>query len=102
MVLVQSTNFIDAGGDGLLSRTAWAAAGNGVLFYDANGDGLISEKREYIFTEWDHTATSDLEALRAAFDSNGDGKLTSADAAFGQFKVMVAYDPATVKALGVS
>jgi hypothetical protein len=49
-----------------------------VLFYDANNDGTISEKRGYIFTECDPTATSDLAALKAAFDTNGDGKLTAA------------------------
>ena len=30
-----------------------------------------------------------MAALRAKFDSNGDGKLTSADAAWANFKVMV-------------
>ncbi len=35
------------------------------------------------------TAKSDMQALRARFDSNNDGKLTAADAAFAQFKVMV-------------
>jgi hypothetical protein len=29
------------------------------------------------------------EALRAAFDTNGDGKLTGADARFGLFRVLV-------------
>jgi hypothetical protein len=58
-------------------------------FFDVGNDGLISERREYVFTAWDPTATSDLKALRAAFDTNGDGRLTAADAAFGQFKVMV-------------
>jgi EF hand len=58
-----------------------------VLFYDDNGDGTISEKREYVFTEWDPTATSDLAALKAAFDTNGDGKLTAAELA--NFKVMI-------------
>ncbi len=87
--LSKSNQFKDAGGDGLLHRTAWAAAGDGVLFFDVGNDGLIGEKREYVFTEWDPTATSDLKALRAAFDTNGDGKLTAADAGFSQFKVMV-------------
>jgi hypothetical protein len=87
--LSRSTTFIDAKGDGLLHRTAWAGAGDGVLFYDAGNDSLITEKREYVFTEWDPTATSDLKALKAAFDSNGDGKLTAADADFSKFKVMV-------------
>jgi hypothetical protein len=60
-----------------------------VLFYDVGNDGLITEKREYVFTEWDPTATSDLKALLAKFDSNGDGKLTALDAEFSKFKVMV-------------
>ena len=60
---------MDADGDGLVQRTAWAGQGDGVLFYDAGNDGLITEKREYVFTEWDPTATSDLKALRAAFDT---------------------------------
>jgi len=47
--LAQSTHFVD-GGDGLKHRTAWAAAGDGVLFYDVSGDGEITEKREYVFT----------------------------------------------------
>ena len=67
--LSRSTVFMDATGDGLANRTAWAAAGNGVLFYDADGGGVISQKREYVFTEWDPTATSDMEALASYFDS---------------------------------
>ncbi|MGR3342899.1 MAG: hypothetical protein ACU0DI_06695 [Paracoccaceae bacterium] len=34
-------------------RTAWAAAGNGVLFYDPDNTGAITEKRQYVFTEWE-------------------------------------------------
>jgi len=77
--LQNSTVFVDSSGDGLQNRTAWAAAGSGVLFYDADGSGTISEKREYVFTEWDPTATSDIEALRSVFDTNGDGKLDWSD-----------------------
>jgi Ca2+-binding RTX toxin-like protein len=87
--LSRSTMFVDAGGDGLLHRTAWAAAGNGVLFYDPDNLGEIAEKRQYVFTEWDPTATSDLEAIASVFDSNGDGVLNSSDAAFADFKVLV-------------
>lgn len=74
-----STQFV-VGSDGLEHRTAWAGAGDGVLFIDADGSGSISNLSEYVFTEWDASAGNDLEALRRAFDSNGDGKLTSADA----------------------
>ena len=45
--------------------------------------------RESAATDWDRTATSDLEALRSVFDTNGDGKLTSADSTWSQFKVAV-------------
>ena len=71
--LAQSRHFVD-GCDGLKHRTAWAAAGDGVLFFDAMGDGQINERREYVFTDWDPTATSDLEDLRSVFDTNRDGK----------------------------
>ncbi|GFE49041.1 hypothetical protein So717_07940 [Roseobacter cerasinus] len=80
---------MDAGGDGLLHRTAWAGSGDGVLFIDDDGDGAISEKKEYVFTEWDPTATDDLAALRAVFDSNDDGVLDASDARFADFKVLV-------------
>ncbi|WP_299969309.1 calcium-binding protein [uncultured Roseobacter sp.] len=87
--LSKSTIFMDAGGDGLLHRTAWAGAGDGVLFIDDDGDGAISEKREFVFTEWDPTATDDLAALRAVFDSSDDGVLDASDDRFADFKVLV-------------
>lgn len=86
--LSRSTKFID-GGEGLLHKTAWAAAGNGVLFFDPDGRNTITEKRQYVFTDWNPTASGDLEALRSVWDSNGDGKLTAADTDFAKFKVMV-------------
>ena len=87
--LSESTQYIDSGNSGLQHRTAWAGAGDGVLFFDPDGRDAITETRQYVFTEWDPGAASDLEALRSAFDSNGDGKLTSADAEFAKFKVLV-------------
>jgi hypothetical protein len=86
--LSRSTRFVD-GGEGLLHRTAWAAAGNGVLFFDPDGRNAITEERQYVFTKWNPTAAGDLEALRSVWDSNGDGKLTAADAEFAKFKVLV-------------
>lgn len=86
--LSQSTQFV-VGEGGLEHRTAWAGAGDGVLFIDADGSGSISNLSEYVFTEWDASAGDDLEALRRVFDSNGDGKLTSADARWGEFRVQV-------------
>ena len=51
--LSKSTQIIDSGNDGLKHRTAWAASGDGVLFFDADNDSKISQTREYVFTEWD-------------------------------------------------
>ena len=49
--LNRSTVFME-GDEGLRHRTAWAGAGDGVLFYDTDGDNAISDIREYVFTEW--------------------------------------------------
>ncbi|MEO9527302.1 hypothetical protein [Roseibium sp.] len=89
MALDRSTVFLDTGGDGFLHRTAWAGEGDGVLYFDPDGRNEITEKRQFVFTEWDPTATSDLEALASVFDSNGDGVLNLGDTDFGKFKVMV-------------
>jgi hypothetical protein len=81
---------------------AWAAAGNGVLFFDPDGRNAITEDRQYIFTKWDPTAADDMAALRGAFDSNGDGKLTNLDTDFAKFKLLVsnADGSTTVQTLG--
>ncbi|MEM0978091.1 MAG: calcium-binding protein [Pseudomonadota bacterium] len=86
--LSESTVFM-AGKDGLDHNIAWAAAGDGVLFYDPDGTGEITELRQYVFTEWDPTASSDIEALANVFDSNGDGVFDANDAEWANFKVMV-------------
>jgi hypothetical protein len=83
-----STQFTP-GTDGLQHRSSWAAAGNGVLFFDPDGRNAITEARQYVFTEWNPTASGDLEALRSVWDTNGDGKLTAADTEFAKFKVLV-------------
>jgi Ca2+-binding RTX toxin-like protein len=88
-VLSQSTVFFDTTGDGLQNQTAWAGAGDAVLFYDPDGTGELTEKRQYVFTEWDPTATSDIEALRSVFDSNNDGVFDANDDEWSNFKVMV-------------
>ena len=68
----------------------------------SHGDGKISDRRGDVFTDWAAGASDDMEALRAAFDSNGDGKLTAADARFNEFRVLVtnADGSTKVKTLG--
>ena len=76
-------------GDGYQHLTAWAGAGNGVLVYDPNGTGQITQQDQVVFTDWDPTATSDMQALLDVFDTNHDGKLDAGDSKFAEFKVMV-------------
>jgi hypothetical protein len=87
--LTSSNNFFDMAGDGYQHRTAWVGAGDAVLAFDANNDGLINQKNEIVFTEWDPTADSDMQALLNVFDSNSNGKLDAGDAKFSQFKLLV-------------
>ena len=87
--LDQSSVYFDIRGDGYKHRTAWAGNGDGVLMIDADGDGTISNRKEVIFTDWDPTADSDVEALRQVFDTDKNGVLDASDADWSKFKVMV-------------
>jgi hypothetical protein len=80
---------LDLNGDGYQHLTAWAAPGDALLAYDANNDGKIDQQNEIDFTQWDPTATSDMQALRDVFDTNHGGKLSASDANFSQFKLIV-------------
>jgi len=87
--LGSSGQYVDMTGSGYQNRTAWAGAGNGVLVFDVNGNGSVDSPKEIQFTEWDPTATSDMQALRDVFDTNHNGKLDAGDTNFAAFKVMV-------------
>jgi hypothetical protein len=65
--LTSSNEFFDMAGAGQQNLTAWAGAGNGVLFYDPNGTGQLTQANQIIFTDWDPTATSDMQALLDVF-----------------------------------
>jgi hypothetical protein len=69
--------------------------------------GVVRQHRGCHFTQWDPTARSDLEALRSVYDTNGDGKLTSADSTWSQFRVAVTEPDGTLSyhtlgALGIT
>jgi hypothetical protein len=87
--LSSSSQFHDMTGDGYQNRTAWAGAGNGVLAIDLKGTGVIDTPDEFEFTDWDPTATSDMQALRDVFDTDHDGKLDAGDTDWNEFGVLV-------------
>ncbi len=63
--------------------TAWAAPDDGILVRDANHNGTVDNASEFVFGSG---SVTDLAAL-AAYDTNHDGQLSSADADFGSFAV---------------
>ncbi len=87
--LSSSSMFFDMTGDGQQNLTAWAGAGNGVLFYDPTGTGQLTQADQIDFMDWDPGATSDMQALEDVFDTNHDGSLDSGDTDFADFYVMV-------------
>jgi uncharacterized membrane protein YdcZ (DUF606 family) len=86
--LSSSNTFFDMAGEGRQHLTAWAGPGNGVLFYDPTGTGQLTQANQMIFTDWDPTAHSDMQALLDVFDTNHDGALDAGDANFADFFVM--------------
>jgi uncharacterized metal-binding protein len=87
--LGSSNTFFDMAGDGYKHRTAWAGLQDGVLAIDADGDGKIDQQKEIVFTEWDPTATSDMQALRNIFDTNHNGQLDAGDERFADFRLVI-------------
>lgn len=72
--------------DGVVYRTGWVGQDDGILVLDRNGDGRIDRQSEISFVEDVKGAKTDLEGL-AAYDSDGDGRLTSSDERFDEFRV---------------
>jgi trimeric autotransporter adhesin len=57
--------------------------------FDTTGQGQLTQANQIIFTDWDPSATSDMQALEDVFDTNHDGSLDAGDADFNDFFVMV-------------
>ncbi|WP_327194515.1 tandem-95 repeat protein [Novosphingobium beihaiensis] len=81
----------DLDGDGLADDTSWIGNTEGFLFLDRDGNGTVSNAGEFSFVDDVEGAASDLAGL-AAYDSNGDGVLSSADARFSDFRVWLDAD----------
>jgi len=93
--LSSSSAQFDMEGKGTLEHTAWAGSNDGILAIDLapNGaiapDGVIDQAKEINFGLWAPGASSDMEALREVFDTNGNGWLDPGDADWADFRVWV-------------
>ena len=80
----------DHNADNIKTGSGWAARDDGFLVRDLNGNGTIDTGRELFGVDTiksnNTLATQGFDALRD-LDSNADGQITSADAAYGQLKV---------------
>ncbi|MDR6155544.1 Ca2+-binding RTX toxin-like protein [Acidovorax delafieldii] len=90
-----NSTYFDHEGDGFAERTGWVGRDDGLLVRDLNDDGKISSGAELF---GNHTilgngqrASNGFSAL-AELDSNGDGKISSSDAAWNSLQVWRDYD----------
>ncbi len=83
--LADSKTRFDMNGDGLADKTGWIESGDALLALDRDRNGKIDGIDEISFVKDKAGAKTDLEGL-AAFDSNGDGKLSAVDTRFVEFR----------------
>lgn len=72
--------------DGFREASGWVTGGDGLLAIDRNGNGTIDDNSELFGN--DATHATGFETL-AAYDSNHDNKITSADAQFANLRVWI-------------
>ncbi len=90
LALNPASVYFDLDHNGFAERTGWVAPTDGLLVLDRNRNGQIDSGAELF---GNHTRLADgrkaengFEAL-AAFDANGDGRITAADAVFTQLNI---------------
>ncbi|MET1112193.1 MAG: calcium-binding protein, partial [Allosphingosinicella sp.] len=80
--LDQSRAYFDVDGDMFRERTGWLRGDDGFLVLDSNGNGRVDGIAE-LFGDRAQGGFAEL----AAYDSNGDGKITVADIIWGELRV---------------
>lgn len=89
-VAASSGVLFDHNADGIQTTSGWVKPDDGLLVRDINGNGLINTGRELFgdstLLKDGTTAVNGFVAL-AELDSNADGVIDAADAAFGELKV---------------
>ncbi|MBK6850239.1 MAG: peptidoglycan DD-metalloendopeptidase family protein [Burkholderiales bacterium] len=77
--------YYDVKGDGFRRHIGWVGTDDGLLVVDKNADGKITLADEVSFALWTaNPADSDLDGLRAVFDTNTDGTIDARDTQFGK------------------
>jgi len=77
-----SSTYFDVDGDLFRERTGWLKGDDGFLVLDANGNGRVDDISEMFGNRFQ----GGYDEL-AAYDSNGDGKITMADAVWASLQV---------------
>ena len=83
-----SRAYFDVKGDGFRRNIGWIGADDAFLTIDKNADGKIDQADELSFALWtaDQNDT-DVEALKALFDTNNNNRIDAGDAQYGQLRV---------------
>jgi hypothetical protein len=82
--LVEQVVHFDMDMDGFEEATGWVKADDGLLVLDRNGDGLINDLSELFGTQ---IATDSGFTRLQPLDTNADGWISAADAAFAALRV---------------
>jgi len=82
-----SNVFFDVNGDGWKRRISWVKPGDGLLAFDHDGNGKIERADGISFVPYASEQQTDMSALRAAFDTNNDGRFDAADQEWSSFGV---------------
>lgn len=83
----ESDVFFDIDNDGYLERHGWVDPDDGILAIDLNANGVIDGPEEYAFSWSTPSDDTDMQALAALYDSNGDGILGGQDLRFADFRI---------------
>jgi hypothetical protein len=97
-----SATYFDLTNDGFAERTGWVTGGDGLLALDRNNNGIIDNQSELFgngrldgtsgpYGNPEITDTDGFAALKL-LDSNGDNKITAADAQFSSLRMWVDAD----------
>jgi hypothetical protein len=82
IALEDSAAYFDGDGDLFAERTGWLGGDDGFLVWDKNSNGRVDDGSELF-----GSATQGGFAALSAYDSNGDGKISAADAMWNALRV---------------